>query len=57
MPMAARDLKLGTPEQIEAMFPKLDTSQIARHLVSSGTRGHAKSFWNWAIYITASSSF
>jgi len=28
--MAARDLKLGTPEQIEAMFPKLDTSQIAR---------------------------
>ena len=30
MPMAARDLVLGSPEQIEAMFPKLDASQIAR---------------------------
>ena len=29
MPMAARDLVLGSPEQIEAMFPKLDASQIA----------------------------
>jgi thioredoxin reductase (NADPH) len=29
MPMAARDLKLGTPEKIEAMFPVLDASQIA----------------------------
>ena len=29
MPMAARDLIRGSPEQIEAMFPKLDASQIA----------------------------
>jgi len=29
MPMAARDLSRGSPEQIEAMFPKLDASQIA----------------------------
>jgi len=29
MPMAARDLSLGSPEQIEAIFPKLDASQIA----------------------------
>ena len=29
MPMAARDLVLGSPEQIEAMFPKLDASQIS----------------------------
>jgi len=30
MPIAAPDLVLGSPEQIEAMFPKLDASQIAR---------------------------
>ena len=29
MPMAAPDLVLGSPEQTEAMFPKLDASQIA----------------------------
>ena len=29
MPMAARDLSLGSPGQIEAMLPKLDASQIA----------------------------
>jgi len=27
--MAAHDLTLGSPEQIEAMFPKLDAGQIA----------------------------
>lgn len=27
--MAARELILGSPEQIEARFPKLDDSQIA----------------------------
>lgn len=30
MPMVARDLVIGSPEQVEAMFPKLDASQIAR---------------------------
>ena len=30
MPMAAHDLVIGNSEQIEAMFPKLDASQIAR---------------------------
>src|ERR1700685_156015 len=30
MPMAARDLIRGSPEQAEAMFPKLDDGQIAR---------------------------
>src|ERR1700689_4061856 len=29
MPMAARDLIRGSPEQIEAMFPKLDDTQVA----------------------------
>jgi hypothetical protein len=29
MPMAARDLISGSPEQIEAMFPKLDDIQVA----------------------------
>ena len=29
MPMAARDLSLGSPGQIEAIFPKLAASQIA----------------------------
>jgi len=29
MPMATRDLSPGSPEQIEAMFPKLDASEIA----------------------------
>jgi thioredoxin reductase (NADPH) len=29
MPMAARDLIRGSPEQIEAMFPKLDDIQVA----------------------------
>ena len=29
MPMASRELILGSPEQIEARFPKLDASQIA----------------------------
>ena len=29
MTMAARDLSLGSPGQIEAIFPKLDASQIA----------------------------
>lgn len=59
MPMAAHDLVIGNSEQIEAMFPKLDASQIAR-LAAFGqqrARSHTKSFWNWAICITASSSF
>src|ERR1700685_2575951 len=29
MPMAARDLSLGSPGQIEAMLPKLDAVEIA----------------------------
>ena len=29
MPMAARDLSLGSPGQIEAIFPKLDAVEIA----------------------------